>query len=108
MKLYVDGERRGLAMPRSRHGTGLQRLLASRWRQPDGSWPNQPTSAYFAGTIDEVAVYDCSADARIRSMSHWSLSLAWGPPPPNVSANRSVHIGVRIVLAAIVRRHYVV
>ena len=45
-------------------------------------WPNQPTSTYFAGTIDEVAVYNAPlTEAQVAS--HWSLS-GFGPPPPNV------------------------
>lgn len=58
--LYVDGVRvatgTGTGAP---SGTGY-------WRLGGGTlagWPNQPTNAYFAGSLDEFAVYDSALDA---------------------------------------------
>ena len=47
---------------------GLHRLLAGRRRQPSG-WPSQPTSTYFTGDIDDVAIYPTA------------LTLGAGPGP---------------------------
>ena len=80
MKLYVDGELVGSdASVTSAQGyNGYWRVGGDNL----GSWTNQPTSAYFAGTIDEVAVYAAPL-TKDQVDAHWSLS-GWGPPPPNV------------------------
>ena len=79
IQLYVDGELVGS----DASVTGAQ-SYNGYWRVGGdnmGSWPNQPTSTYFAGTIDDVAVYGSPLTAD-QVAAHWSLS-GWGPPPPN-------------------------
>lgn len=44
-------------------------------------WPARPSSDYFAGTIDEVALYP-QALTQAQISKHWSLS-GWGVPLPN-------------------------
>lgn len=44
-------------------------------------WPGRPSSDYFSGTIDEVALYP-QALTQAQVMRHWSLS-GWGAPVPN-------------------------
>ena len=53
--LYVDGVRVATGT-----GTGAPEA-AGYWRLGGGNltaWPNQPTNSYFAGSLDEFAVYD--------------------------------------------------
>ncbi len=56
MALYVDGVSAG-----SRSDITTGQSYMGYWRvggdSVGGSWPSVPTSAYFAGTIDDVAVY---------------------------------------------------
>ncbi len=62
MALYVDGKRVG-----SRTDTTTGQAYTGYWRVGGdnlGGWPNQPTSNYFAGTIDEVAIYPTALTAR--------------------------------------------
>jgi hypothetical protein len=59
MRLYVDGTQIG-ALPNQ---TAAQTYWGS-WRiggDQLNSWPLRPTSNYFACSIDEFAVYPCSA-----------------------------------------------
>lgn len=80
MELYVDGERVGYdaSVTTAQGYNGYWRVGGDNMT----GWPNQPTSTYFAGTIDEVAVYNAPlTEAQVAS--HWSLS-GFGPPPPNV------------------------
>ncbi len=60
MKLYVDG-----ALVASGAVTGSQSYNGF-WRVGGdnlASWPGQPTSSYFAGSIDEAAVYTSELSA---------------------------------------------
>ncbi len=56
MQLYLDGE-----PDTSNTGVGTLGSYTGYWRWAGfalgGGWPNQPTSSYFVGTLDEVAVY---------------------------------------------------
>ncbi len=56
MSLYLDGVRVA-----NRTDTQTARSFTGYWRVGGDSigtgWPNRPTSSYFAGSIDEVAVY---------------------------------------------------
>ncbi len=55
MRLYVDG-----ALVGTRADVIKGQSYEGVWRiggDNDASWPNRSTSDYFAGTIDEVAVY---------------------------------------------------
>ncbi|MGO1315664.1 MAG: PKD domain-containing protein [Cellulomonadaceae bacterium] len=61
MKLYVDGELVG-----SRPETTSAEAFTGYWRIGGdnlGSWPGEPSSPYFNGTLDEVAVYARALDA---------------------------------------------
>ena len=80
MELYVDGERVGYdaSVTTAQGYNGYWRVGGDNMT----GWPNQPTSTYFAGTIDEVAVYNAPL-TQAQVASHWSLS-GFGPPPPNV------------------------
>ena len=69
MALYVDGVRVGATASRR---AALRRLLADRWRQPHG-WPSQPSSYYFAGQLDETAVYP-TALSGLQVEQHYVLS----------------------------------
>lgn len=79
MALFVDGERVGhdASVTTAQGYSGFWRVGGDNM----SGWPNQPTSTYFAGTIDEVAVYNAPlTEGQIAA--HWSLS-GFGPPPPN-------------------------
>ncbi len=55
MTLYVDGARIG------HNGVTTNQSYNGYWRVGGdnlGAWPSQPTSNYFAGSIDEVSVYN--------------------------------------------------
>jgi PKD repeat protein len=55
MSLYVDGLRVA-----TRSDTTAGQAYTGYWRVGGdniGGWPSQPSSSYFAGTIDEVAIY---------------------------------------------------
>ena len=72
MKLYVDGALVG-THPQTA-GRGLHGLLEDRWRRHLGS-----SSAYFDGTIDEVAVY-LSELAPQRIAAHFDGRLRGAQP----------------------------
>ena len=79
MELYVDGERVGhdASVTSAQGYNGFWRVGGDNLN----GWPNTPSTTYFAGTIDEVAIYNAPlTEAQIAS--HWSLS-GFGPPPPN-------------------------
>lgn len=55
MVLYIDGKKVG-----TNSGTTVGQAYSGYWRVGGdnlGSWPNHPSSSYFAGAIDEVAIY---------------------------------------------------
>ncbi len=59
--LYVDGKRVGY-----NSSITVAKNYAGYWRLGGdtlSSWPNRPTSGYFAGTIDDTAVYDRALSA---------------------------------------------
>ena len=71
MRLYIDGVRVGY---RSDVRTGY--VADGYWRVGGDTlsgWPNRPTSDYFAGDIDEVAVYGHSLSAN-RVRDHYTKS----------------------------------
>lgn len=54
MRLYVDGRRVGS------NGTSNQQPYWGIWRVGGdslGGWPDQPSSSFFSGSIDDVAIY---------------------------------------------------
>lgn len=62
MKLYVDG-----AMVASNGVTGAE-TGAGYWRLGGGnlgSWPNSPSNSYFAGQIDEFAIYPAALSGEL-------------------------------------------
>jgi hypothetical protein len=60
MTLFVDGA------PAGTNSTALASFYNGYWRVGGDNlngWPSRPTSSYFAGVIDEVAVYDYALTA---------------------------------------------
>ncbi|HEY5822278.1 MAG TPA: LamG-like jellyroll fold domain-containing protein [Propionibacteriaceae bacterium] len=78
MALYVDGQ------PISaRTDTGNAQIYNGFWRIGGDtltSWPNNPTSAYFAGDIDNPAVYPAALTA---AQVHAHYAARTGAPPAN-------------------------
>ncbi len=71
MKLWVDGIQVG-----SRSDTTSGQDYKGYWRVGGdnlGGWPSQPTSAYLAGSIDEVAVYPVAL-TRSQVRAHFTAS----------------------------------
>ncbi|WP_189131484.1 LamG-like jellyroll fold domain-containing protein [Wenjunlia tyrosinilytica] len=69
MALYVDGAEAG-TNPVSTH-----QPYSGYWRVGGDNlngWPNQPSSAFFKGTVDEAAVYSTRLSA-IRIAAHYAL-----------------------------------
>jgi hypothetical protein len=94
MGLYVDGVRVAL------NGTTSNRTYPGYWRVGGdnlNNWPNRPTSRFFAGDIDETAVYTTPLTPS-RVAAHFSASgraLAVVPEPQDaygqlVTADRPV------------------
>lgn len=78
MKLYVDG-----ALVGTKADTWNTQLYSGYWRVGGdnlGGWPNRPTSDYFAGDIDEVAIYGTELSAT-RVAAHNLIGR--GQPVPN-------------------------
>ena len=76
MALYVDGVRI------ARNGQSNSQDYEGFWRVGGdnlGGWPNQPNSPFFAGTIDDVAVYP-TALARADVVDHYVASGRTAPP----------------------------
>jgi PKD repeat protein len=71
MRLYVDGKRVG-----QRTDTTSGQAYSGVWRIGGdnlGGWPNQPSSAYFAGDVDEVAIYP-SVLTQDQVLAHYTAS----------------------------------
>jgi PKD repeat protein len=71
MALYVDGQLIG-----KRTDTTRGDVFSGYWRIGGdnlGGWPNQPTSSYFNGTIDDVAVYPKEL-TRSQIQAHYTAS----------------------------------
>ena len=60
LSFYVDGSLVGAASGGASNYTGYWRL---GYDNLAGTWPSQPSSYYFAGTIDEAAVYSYALSA---------------------------------------------
>ena len=84
MVLYVDGKQVGPQRRRHRR-PGLHRLLARRWRQPR-RLAGKPSSNYFAGAIDDVAIYP-TALTSTRSQNHYIDSGRHRAPPQPAPAD---------------------
>jgi Bacterial Ig domain/Concanavalin A-like lectin/glucanases superfamily/Fibronectin type III domain/Domain of unknown function (DUF5122) beta-propeller len=83
MAMYIDDHLIGS------NGVAANQAYSGYWRVGGdnlGFWPNQPASNYFAGTIDEVAVYDGPlTPAQVDA--HYTASGRSGPDivPPTTS-----------------------
>ena len=78
MKLYVDGR-----LVASRADTTTGQPFNGYWRIGGdnlGGWPNQPSSSYLAGNIDEVAIYD-AALSQDSIINHFVASGRTSPIP---------------------------
>ncbi|MFA7265731.1 MAG: LamG-like jellyroll fold domain-containing protein, partial [Candidatus Nanopelagicales bacterium] len=87
MQLYVDGEE--VASDPSAYGSTEYN---GYWRiGGDGltGWPGQPTSDYFAGIIDEVALYP-QALTRAQVANHWLSALGVPNQPPTALLSATV------------------
>lgn len=77
MALYVDGVRVGS------NTTAGNRSYNGYWRvggdAMNNAWPNRPASTYFAGQVDETAIYP-SALTAAQVAAHHQLALAPAPP----------------------------
>ena len=72
MRLYVDGAPAG-----SRTG-GVPTLTSGFWRagaENLSAWPTPPTSSYFTGSLDELAVYPTALSAA-RVSAHYSAAVS--------------------------------
>ncbi|MEV6263166.1 LamG-like jellyroll fold domain-containing protein [Streptomyces sp. NPDC051784] len=80
MALYVDGE------PVGTNPAAGNRSYNGYWRvggdAMNNAWPNRPTSDYFAGQVDETAVYPSALSAAQVAAHH---GLAGTPPGPGGS-----------------------
>jgi hypothetical protein len=76
MTLYIDGAKA------AHDGQTQSQPYAGYWRVGGdnlGGWPNQPTSNFFAGSIDETAVYD-HALSLTSVQNHYAASGRALPP----------------------------
>jgi trimeric autotransporter adhesin len=83
MRLYLDGASVGSNPQTSAQG------YSGYWRAGGdnlGGWPDGPSSNYFAGSIDEVAVYPTVLSAATAA-SHYAAGS--GAPPPNQAPTAS-------------------
>ncbi|MET0811922.1 MAG: PKD domain-containing protein, partial [Microbacterium sp.] len=83
LNLYVDGQLVG-SDPTTTNGEGY----TGYWRiggDSLGSWNNQPTSNYFAGAIDEVAIYSQVLPVGQIS-SHYAIGKGLTPPTAGFSS----------------------
>lgn len=78
MKLYVDGAQ----VASKASATGAQ-SYTGYWRiggdSLSGSWPSQPSSSYFAGSMSDVAVYPAVLSTQ-QVRSHYLLGRGQTPP----------------------------
>lgn len=78
MQLYVDGVRIG-----TRTDARVGQAYGGHWRVGGGSlanWPSRPSSDYFAGTLDHVAIYP-SVLPHDRVVSHFEAAGGTSPLP---------------------------
>ncbi|WP_245862295.1 PKD domain-containing protein [Georgenia soli] len=95
MRLYLDGRQVGA---RSDVTVG-QHLAIGYWRVGGDTvtgWPSAPTSGYFAGSLDEVAVYKKELPAA-RVAAHYAAgSSTTAPNEPPVAAFGSTSDGLTV------------
>jgi FOG: PKD repeat len=79
MNLYIDGKRVG-----SDPSTTTAQSYTGYWRVGGDNlngWPNQPSSSFFNGTIDDVAIYPTALTAN-QVVAHYVDSGRPSPVPP--------------------------
>lgn len=79
MSLYVDGVRVG-----NRTDTTSGQAINGYWKVGGdnmGTWPSRPTSNYFSGTLDDVAIYPTALSAATVA-AHYNLSGRGSSGPP--------------------------
>jgi len=87
MRLYVDG---GLRVSNTTVTSAQD--YAGYWRvggDSMGSWPNSGTSAYYNGTIDEVAIYGAALSASQVSAHYTAGRTTTTPTPPTAAFTSS-------------------
>ncbi|MFJ5550900.1 DNRLRE domain-containing protein [Streptomyces sp. NPDC093225] len=88
MVLYVDGQSKG-TLP---HTTNQN--IAGYWHVGGdnlNNWPNRPTSNYFAGQIDETAVYPSVLTAA-QVQNHFTLAKAPSDSVATVQASEDTYV----------------
>ncbi|MCB5170103.1 DNRLRE domain-containing protein [Streptomyces bambusae] len=88
MALYVDGQNKGTL------GYTTHQNYAGFWHVGGdnlANWPNRPTSNFFAGLIDETAVYP-SALTQSQVQNHYNLAKAPSDSVSEVSATEDTYI----------------
>ncbi|MGW0082846.1 CBM96 family carbohydrate-binding protein [Streptomyces sp. NPDC003393] len=88
MALYVDGNRVGtLGETNNQNYTGYWHVGGDNLN----SWPNQPSSSYFAGQIDETAIYPSVLTAD-QVQSHYALASAPADSVQTVRASDDTYV----------------
>ncbi|WP_219666921.1 CBM96 family carbohydrate-binding protein [Streptomyces bambusae] len=88
MALYVDGQNKGTLDVTTHHS------YAGYWHVGGdnlSNWPNRPTSNFFAGQIDETAVYP-TALTQAQVQNHFNLAKAPADTVTEVSATEDTYI----------------
>ncbi|MFE9257989.1 DNRLRE domain-containing protein [Streptomyces sp. NPDC006879] len=88
MALYVDGELEGT------RSTGTHEQFAGYWHVGGdnlSSWPSRPTSNFFAGQIDETAVYPTALSAA-KVKKHYQLASAVADTVSVVTASADTYV----------------
>jgi PKD repeat protein len=83
MRLYVDG-----ALVKANAAYTTAQNLTGYWRVGEdnlNAWPDQPSSSYFAGSIDEVAVYSTALPAT-EIANQYTLATGNQPNTPPTAA----------------------
>ncbi|MGC5224155.1 PKD domain-containing protein [Micromonospora sp. DT81.3] len=86
MQLYVDGQ-----LVASDAGVTGAQAYSGYWRVGGdnlGSWPNQPSTSYFRGAIDEFAVYGAALSAG-QVANHYEIGKGPHQPPVAVIDQQS-------------------
>ncbi|GAB2849883.1 PKD domain-containing protein [Microbacterium insulae] len=93
-QLYVDGELVGSsAQSGAQSYTGYWRIGGDNL----GGWPNQPSSSYFRGSIDEFAVYGTTLTST-QVTNHYEI--AKGPHMPPTAVIGAVTAGQTVTFSA--------
>ncbi|MEV7614860.1 DNRLRE domain-containing protein [Streptomyces sp. NPDC089799] len=88
MALYVDGAKKASS------NVSTHQAYAGYWHVGGdnlGSWPNRPTSSFFAGQIDETAVYP-SVLSQTQIKNHFDLATAAAETVKEVSATEDTYV----------------